>query len=664
MATRLFALLIGINSYQSSGIWSLQSCVEDAKRMKAYLMNDLGVPNDSICLLLNRQATRKAIEDSFMTHLVNNPNIQPGDAMVIYFAGHGSVIPAPPGWFQGRAQPGSRNVEVLCPYDHDMQQSNGRVAGISDRSMCALLRELSEVKGDNITFIADCCFSPSQFRAEALRSTIRWTPTNKAKPEDLYAGLWPGARGQPFPKRLGFFNAHATSHIFFAGCGPGDKAIEGKHGGKFTNSFLRALSKLALHRTSYAALSDYLHREMGDQRPVCLGRHKTRIVFDAIPFAVNPQYVPASPRDNELLRLEVGAVQGITEGSEFSLHIHNYRASLNPSIATVIVSEVHPSWSIVRIESPIHSIPKCCWALITRWNDRQPLRIHLRTTFASFYTGWRVRRHIPVKASSLVSRTGLNVLRVKHARQADISLTLGFRTLALETHDDGEVACRMDGVKIDQKDLLDVIDDAGRFHRHLRRINPDQPLREFIDIELYRLDPTSWMRVGGNLLKYGQAVIPRERGGLFSVVIRNRSVLDLWPYLFYMDMNHHAITTIYHPQSGLDSPLPHHSQLEIGSGQPGSEALTFTFPDHDHLDLGFLKLFLAPKPVTMGMMAQNSVFSVPTIDSSPVFSSNIPDHLWDAISVRIHFLEQTVLERQPWPTIQQQPSLVSFIPKI
>src|SRR5580765_971584 len=117
MSTRIFALIIGIDNYKSGGIWNLHGCVDDAKKVKNWLTDNLNVPKDQICLLLDKQATKNNIEECFMQHLVANPCIEKGDAILIYFAGHGSSLRCPIDWHQKGSKPAA--VQLLCPYDHD-----------------------------------------------------------------------------------------------------------------------------------------------------------------------------------------------------------------------------------------------------------------------------------------------------------------------------------------------------------------------------------------------------------------------------------------------------------------------------------------------------------------------------------------------------------------
>jgi hypothetical protein len=59
------------------------------------------------------------------------------------------------------------------------------------------------------------------------------------------------------------------------------------------------------------------------------------------------------------------------------------------------------------------------------------------------------------------------------------------------------------------------------------------------------------------------------------------------------------MTLLYHPDPSKDAPLPSHGQLEIGTGKPGLEALSFALPDENY---GYLKLFVSSIPVDMRML--------------------------------------------------------------
>ncbi|KAF8973060.1 caspase domain-containing protein [Flammula alnicola] len=642
MSTRIFALIIGIDSYKSGGIWNLHSCVEDAKKVKRWLMDGLNVPRDQICLLLDSHATKQKIEDSFMEHLTNNPSIETGDAILIYFAGHGSCLPAPSGWYPSQCESKTETVEVLCPYDHDTKASQGRIAGISDRSLQALIHDLTSSKGNNITLLLDCCFSPLQTPPNIRdRSITRWTMTTKAVPDDLYCGLWSTARGKPRISKLGFFQPEA-SHIVLAACSPGEKAIEGKEGGRFTTSLLQAASVLPLHRTSYTQFINHLRQATGDSQGfVCLGKHKDRVLFDDVPFPPDNRFSLASlDKETRLMKVGVGAIHGIVAGSEFSLHLHNHRCSHNPSIASLVVSDVHPSWCFARVKSQASALPKSCWAKITRWNNRRPFHVYLKSTFNSFIRMWKLRKTLPSKPDTISPKNGLNVLRVKRPDLADISLILGTENVVIIQHNPILIGASK-RLEIEKRSGNEVIDDAARFNLHLLRKNIDNPLRNLVDMELHRLDPHSWSKISPNYLRDETATVPYERGAIYQVTLHNKSKIDIWPYIAYMDPSRYSITMIYSSNSSNKAPLRSEDSLEIGSGRPGSEALTFSLDDHNHFDCGYLKIFLSSAPVSMKVLEQDPL---PHWTHDIAFQGDLPAEskpsipVWDTVLATLIFI--------------------------
>jgi hypothetical protein len=130
--------------YISNEIPDLNSCVNDAKMFKAFLSERLQVPDSRIVFLANETATRSAIISS-LSYLAQNVDIRHGDAVVFFYAGHGSRIAAPKEWMT------SKQIETLCPHDERMTDAKGEfIHGIPDRTVNKLLFKLSFVKGNNI----------------------------------------------------------------------------------------------------------------------------------------------------------------------------------------------------------------------------------------------------------------------------------------------------------------------------------------------------------------------------------------------------------------------------------------------------------------------------------------------------------------------------------
>ncbi|THH19844.1 hypothetical protein EW146_g1375 [Bondarzewia mesenterica] len=613
MATRVFALIIGVDQYKSSRIWNLSSCVDDAQSIKRWLMTDLHVPRDHIRILLDGKATKRAIEDTFVSHLVSNPAIEPGDAILIYFAGHGSRMLAPDGWHNTSCA----RVEMLCPHDHDTRGRDGRVSGITDWSMHAMIEELCEVKGDNITLVLDCCFSPAQSRMNTRsRRSTRWTPTDKVTSDDLYVGLWRGAlrRNIPFNGE-GFCQRTSSTHVTLLACGHGERAMEDKEGGRFTAALLEAKDKISFHRMSYSQLVSKLSIKEDSQHAVCAGKNHKRALFGGAPFVPDTRYVPALCSEKDI-RIDAGAIHGIVQGTEFSMHEHNCKGSFNPVLAVLSVFEVHSTWCRARAKSPIGCVMNEGWARITKWNNRTPFRVHLKKTCSSFLQWWRLRQHLPTKMEEALSAGGLNIIRVRRASDADVSVQRLHKHLAIEHHD---VLLAKNGPRIvyvpseDATTDADTIDAAARFHLHLYRKNAYAPLCDKVSLQLFRMDDRAWSKVGTNLLIDGRAHLSLEKGTIYSVVLENKSDVDLWPYLFWMDASGYIISSIYQPDPAASSPpLARNSQLHIGTGNAGSEALSFCLIENEAFNSGFLKLFVSTVRVPMNMLEQG--FPVTSLD--------------------------------------------------
>jgi len=163
---RLFALIIGINVYQMNHR-TLRGAVPDGKAFKNYLMNRLCVPESHIISLFDRYATRTKIIEGFRK-LRDNKDINEGDPIFIFYAGHGSQKRAHPDWAledrkvkteDHNAQTEDHDVqmqrrmrEVILPHDCDAvnEEYPEGVEPIPDHTIGILIDEIAAEKGDNI----------------------------------------------------------------------------------------------------------------------------------------------------------------------------------------------------------------------------------------------------------------------------------------------------------------------------------------------------------------------------------------------------------------------------------------------------------------------------------------------------------------------------------
>lgn len=142
----MFALLIGIDDYVT--VPELSGAAADADDMDLFLQTHLRVPKSHIINLRNRTATRAGIFQAFR-ELQSNPQINPDDAIFIYFAGHGSESPAPKGWPTSGSM-----IQVILPQDVGMPGPlQTHIPPIPDRTFAALLDNLAGEKGNNIVSV-------------------------------------------------------------------------------------------------------------------------------------------------------------------------------------------------------------------------------------------------------------------------------------------------------------------------------------------------------------------------------------------------------------------------------------------------------------------------------------------------------------------------------
>lgn len=91
-ARQKFALLVGINAYPKDrcGCLPLGGCVTDVELQHQLLVYRFGFRWENIYTLVEGNATRSAIQTTFLTQLL--PQVQPDDLVVIHFSGYGSTI--------------------------------------------------------------------------------------------------------------------------------------------------------------------------------------------------------------------------------------------------------------------------------------------------------------------------------------------------------------------------------------------------------------------------------------------------------------------------------------------------------------------------------------------------------------------------------------------
>jgi hypothetical protein len=265
----MWALIIGVNEYSGTKLHRLFGAINDASRVDTYLRTHLHVPVERIFKLLGAQATRSNIIKHFRV-LELSPEIQRGDAIVIYYAGHGGESSVPAQWHTS-----GMRIQVIFPVDVNTKDKAGNmVYPIPDRTIAVLLNDIAKAKGNNIvragiilfvpfnlialqTMIMDCCHSASSTRTDPFEGRI---PRNGAISVDLPSDLDRHILTEVDPDLvLSFKFAHHAlkSHTLLAACGVNQFAFEYRGYGSFTKQLI---DTLVTHGTKTLTYIDLMRR--------------------------------------------------------------------------------------------------------------------------------------------------------------------------------------------------------------------------------------------------------------------------------------------------------------------------------------------------------------------------------------------------------------------
>jgi len=131
------ALVIGINAYKIAP--PLGYAVSDATAVAKVLVESFSFPKENVRLLLDNQATRAAIAESFLSFACNGCGLN--DRLIVFFAGHGHTVRT------SRAE-----VGYLIPWDGDCDNLASLIR------WDALTRDADLVEAKHILFIMDACY--------------------------------------------------------------------------------------------------------------------------------------------------------------------------------------------------------------------------------------------------------------------------------------------------------------------------------------------------------------------------------------------------------------------------------------------------------------------------------------------------------------------------
>jgi len=233
---KLYALLVGINKYHPrSGVTRLSGCVNDMQSVKQFIKKQYADLTPDCKELINTQATRANIINTFRSHLIKNA--KEGDTVLFFYAGHGSNTQSatPFRKFDGIGQD-----ETLVCYDSRLPGNYD----LTDKEIAVLLSEIKE--GVHVAVIADSCHSASLTRSNRpeLEDTVglkkRHAPgTNENRALESYL-----LKPDNFYAKQASVQIPRSKHVLMSACNRDEFAWEtADQRGLFTTNLLRVLEK-------------------------------------------------------------------------------------------------------------------------------------------------------------------------------------------------------------------------------------------------------------------------------------------------------------------------------------------------------------------------------------------------------------------------------------
>ncbi|ELU39050.1 mycorrhiza-upregulated peptidase C14 [Rhizoctonia solani AG-1 IA] len=664
----LHALIIGINKYVANV--HLAAAVPDALSFKEYLTNDLLVPEEQIKVILDEEATRANIIKAFQDLADPDNKINKDEPIVIYYAGHGSEIDPPP----DRAANGPK-VQCIIPQD---TSTDAGIVPIPDFTLGTLIHRIAQQKGNNITLIFDCCHSAGGTRDEIDdarfidKSKLPKLPASPDK--DIIDKALGGSRDVVDPASLGLSFEDMGSHVILAACGHAEVAFENgaeKHG-YFSSALLKLLRSVQIDSLTYRACMQRLPplRTRQPQNPVCEGKHMNRIFFNAKVQGASVSMILIKAKGKDFY-LQSGVAQGITPGSQFSIHTSDIPSKDNPSLGTLEVDLVEPFVSRLKDADTLAlKATTVYYGRQVAYGPEQALDIYVTQQFvdaAKPSDGW---------ARAFAGGTGELVLRPVEPELASVVLSINKKKKATFTLTN-QAAVQYGVAKLPRRiyspippeaeRVMPVLTAISQWNWQLRRMPLEgRPFAKTIDYEFYKLQRSGeytdegnpvLVPEGDNLNVDGVVDIVANPEDFYGIKITNNSTRDLYAYLFDFSCTGLSIEPKTIPIQGIntsDPTLPKGGNLTIGYGSGGQEPLLFSVTEGQRFDINHFKLFVTTHPTDFDSLKQESPFEGRgTVASSKVKELFNQKPLWDAFTIAV-VQRQYPKGEEPEPEVESE----------
>ncbi|MEU9253814.1 caspase family protein [Streptomyces sp. NPDC048270] len=346
------ALLIGAQTYDLTGV------NEDMAVMER-LLADRGFADLRLCA--EGETTYHGMVEALAKLACET---KPGDAVVVYYAGHGALLPVPAA-LRERFPGGPAYLQYLVPSDHrDSTASDFR--GYLAEELTLLLRRLTRTT-PNVTCILDCCHSGGMVR-DAGRRRIRSVRSGVI----AEAGLERALRLATAPR------LPDPDVVRLVACQRHGVAYENEHEGLFTAALAKVLDDFRHTAVPWATLIPRIRDEV--QLTEVLQRPDAGGPSGRLPFSLD---VPALPERLPLraaggaLRVVGGALYGLRALDVVRLVLPAEEERSPDTVMEVAVAAVDAADALLdpSFNAPAPPLPLGSYALPVRVHKRHPVRI-------------------------------------------------------------------------------------------------------------------------------------------------------------------------------------------------------------------------------------------------------------------------------------------------
>ncbi|PPQ91266.1 hypothetical protein CVT25_006383 [Psilocybe cyanescens] len=644
------ALLIGIDEYPPE-LRPLGGAVRDMENMKKFLVAAFDVPEGSnldIRQLKNKDATRANII-SEIRKLKTSGLVKMNDAILIFYAGHGATMPPPEGWPGHSATPPAEGwpeaAEIQCIVASDVKisQENRKYFAngvVLDRTLAALLHDLADSKGNNITVILDCCHSGSGTRdalePEIVRGVEFKDPegTRITVQKDYDQETWDkfidSGRGSVIDHK--YRHAGLSSHVLLAACGSKEKASDGY---SFTQALLDYLGTASLEALSYVVLMRNIDpkNRLKLQHPICEGNGKNSIFFDVKEINVGrPTYDVI--KENGRLILCAGEILGIIPNTEFAVYTSKVFTINSTLLGNFIVDSVGTTTSSLKCTPAEFELIEHDSAVASPTTPSQnKFSVHVADGSICSCVEVAIAKENP---EDRCGRPQLNTDGPSNNLDLILGLsggevnffypplskvgTLGLERLHFTFPPDPTLICR-------------VLRSAAHFFMYLNHRPQNSILRSGVEVHLCELEETNGYQIMGGkirremqskrrlnpneLLRYeveaAKAGASLDTVPAYGIEIINKNKdVDLFVWAFFFDCSTLEIRQYYEPpvvagKTMVDPTLPSRKNnleplpIALNFRNGGGQLLRLQLYDQQLLDVGFLQIFLSTKYLGGGL---------------------------------------------------------------